>query len=201
MHRHHREASVDHRHVDELALARTRALQQRGNDTEGGTKSAAGKISQEIERRLRKILSGTQRPENATHREIIDVVSGFLRARPALPISGQRAINQTGIELRQLLVACPNARGHAGTKALDKHIHGLDEPCQRVAPIRRFQIERDELFATGQFGNGKTGAPPPTTITSAPSPPTAWWRRGRARAATYPPPEFRRAGQVVSRGH
>lgn len=77
--------TVDHRHVENLALARSLPLDQRSEYPHGEECAAAAEVTDQIERRRRRRVTWPDRIEGAGEREIVDVMSRT-RCLDLLPI-------------------------------------------------------------------------------------------------------------------
>ncbi len=72
---------VDHGGVDHLAAPGPPALVQGGEDAEGEVGAAAAEVGQQVQRRQRRRVRGTEREHAAGDRGVVDVVARLGRAR------------------------------------------------------------------------------------------------------------------------
>jgi len=101
--------------------------------------NAAADIGNQGGRQWRRLAALERLAEQPADRLVVDVVPGLLGARAGLAVAADRAIDQSGIECRELLVAEVVASQVAGFVIFDEHVRACGEPA------------RD--FLTGGFGN------------------------------------------------
>ncbi len=143
---HRREGAIEHRNVDERALAGGAAADQRARHGE-----CSGNSSDRVGDRITDAKRCAVLVAGDAHdaRQALDdlVVRGRVLQRAFLPVPGDRAVDQRRIDLGELLVSQPEATHHAGPEVLDQHVGVADEPSQDVATAIRLQIDRDRLLA------------------------------------------------------
>ncbi len=83
----------------------------------------------------------------AAHRLDDEVVTRDVAHRPGLPETGDRAIDESGVDRAQLLVAEVVAREVARLVILDQHIALRREPARDVLSRRLGDVERDRFLA------------------------------------------------------
>src|SRR5581483_4120151 len=79
--------------------------------------------------------------------DIVDVVSGFVDTRAALPIARYRAIDQPRVDGLERLVAEAETVHHARAKLFDKNISALDERNNSLDPGLGLEIQRHAPLA------------------------------------------------------
>ncbi len=93
---------LQERNIDELALPRFAPRQKRRHDAMGG--EDAGRVIDERNPGDLGIVEIGDQTHHAAQRLADGVEAGFVAVRPALAIAGDRAVDQLGIQLRQLVV-------------------------------------------------------------------------------------------------
>jgi len=67
--------------------------------------------------------------------------------RTGLTVAGDRAIDQTRVDLPQRFISETEALHDAGPEILDENVRGFDQAMYEPDRLRRFEIERDALLA------------------------------------------------------
>jgi hypothetical protein len=62
-------------------------------------------------------------------------------------VTAQGAVNQARVNLGQAFIVCAQTSHHAGPKALQEYIGGLDQAKEHSFPCIRLEIEGEALFA------------------------------------------------------
>ncbi len=145
--RQQRRRAVDHRGVDHLAAARALALEQRGHQTERQVQRAAAVVADQIQRRHRLAVGWADRVQRTGQRDVVDVVAGGLRQRPALPVARHAPVDQLGVARGAFVGADAESLGHARTPAFDQHVGGVDQPQHGVTPSRLLEVQRNRSAA------------------------------------------------------
>ncbi len=81
-HRGQRGDPVDHGSVNHLAAPGQAALVQRGEDTEREVGAPAAEVGEQVQRRQRRRVRGSEREHSARDRGVVDVVARLGRPRP-----------------------------------------------------------------------------------------------------------------------
>ena len=79
--------------------------------------------------------------EVAAEREVVQVVPGPAGGRPGLPVARRRAVDDARVRARDVLVRDAEPRHDAGPVALEHHVGLRGEREERVAPLRRLQVD------------------------------------------------------------
>ncbi len=124
--------AVEHGGVDHLAAPGVLHLECRREYSDGEVECATAQI--------RHHANAIQR---AAHREVVDVVAGFLGERPVLTPSGHPPIDQTGVRLETDLWSQPQSFGDARAKSFDQRVGARQQLQQRTHRGRLLQIQRD----------------------------------------------------------
>ena len=103
------DGAVDHRRVDDLALARALRLEHRADHAEGQQHPAAAEVADQVQRRQRPLAGASDRAEDAGERDVVDVVAGDRRERPVLAPAGHAAVDEPGLRAE----AARRGRGRA----------------------------------------------------------------------------------------
>ena len=178
-HRQPGEGAVGHRDVDQLALARSPRLVQRGHDPERRHHRAAAEVGDLPGRLDRPAVLLTGQAEQPDQPEIVHVVPRPLHVRPGLPVAGDRAVDQRRVLLPHPLVADPEPVEDPGAKPLEHDVEVANQAQERIAPAVGLQVEADRaLVAVQRQVDAPSGCREPaaprrrsTVATSARSPP------------------------------
>ena len=99
-HRQPRQRAVEHRAVDELALARALALAQRDQDPDRRHQRAAAEVGDLAGGLDRRPVGLAGQPEQPVEPEVVHVVARAVAVGPVLPVAGDRAVDEPGVLLR-----------------------------------------------------------------------------------------------------
>ena len=114
--------AVDNRGIDDIALARPPAFDQRRKNASDKEHRPAAEIADHVERRHGRLAILANRVQHAGHADIIDVMPRHLAPRAALPPAGHAAIDKAGIDGMTCVRADAHALSHAGAEAFDQDI-------------------------------------------------------------------------------
>ena len=131
---HELRAAVDHRRVDDLPLARRRALDERGEDAHHHERAAAAEVGEQVDRRHRRAALGADVPQHARDREVVDVVADVGGERTVLAPAGHARVDEPRVARPARVGPDAEPFGDAGPEALEQHVGLL---AQRAAPPRR----------------------------------------------------------------
>ena len=134
--------TVDHRHVENLALARALPLDQRSEHPHGEECAAAAKVTDQIERRRRRRVTRPDRIEGAGEREIVDVMSCARSQRAGLPPPAHARINQTRIGFAEYFGTESEPFHRARSIPFDKNVCLHRQIANEIVSVGRFQIDR-----------------------------------------------------------
>src|SRR2546422_99540 len=93
-HRGKQRCALDHRGVDHLTAPRALRFEQRAGDAEAEQHAAAAEVAHQVERRHRRLAFASESVQHAGEGDVVDVVAGARRERPALAPAGHAAVNQ-----------------------------------------------------------------------------------------------------------
>ena len=141
-----RQRTVGHRDVHELALARAVALAQRREDAHGRHQRAPAEVGDLARGLHRRPAAVAGQPEQADQSEVVHVVARAVAVRAVLPVTGDRAVDETGILLAQALVADAEAVEHAGAEGLEQHVVLAGQAQQHVAPALVLEVDPDRAL-------------------------------------------------------
>jgi hypothetical protein len=90
-------------------------------------------------------------------------VAGAVAQRAVLPVAGDRAVDEPGVDLPQRLVAGAEPVHHARAEGLEQHVGVADEPQEHVAPLLGLQVDADRALVAVEReeqrrGGGAVGA-------------------------------------------
>ena len=119
--------AVDDRRVDDLALAAEPGLEEGGEDADDEVRRAATEVADQVGREVRSRLVLAHPEQGAGDGDVVHVVAGRLRQRPALPPPGHPAVDQPRVARQALLGTEPEAFRRARAHALDQHVRLGDE--------------------------------------------------------------------------
>ena len=153
-----RHALVEAR-LDVLALAGKAAHPQRGDDAlhrdVGGAPACVGAHAEE---RTLQPRPARQRLVAATLGLDHAIVGGVALVRPLRAEGGDRAVDEVGVDLREVAVAEAQAVHDARDGVLDDHVGAPGEPARRLAALVRLQVEDDALLSPVPHAPGGHGA-------------------------------------------
>jgi hypothetical protein len=149
-HRQPRQRAVGHRDVDDLALARAVALAQRGEDREGGHHGAAAEVGDLAGRLDRRPVGVTGEPEQPDEPEVVHVVARAVAVGPVLPVAGDRAVDDAGVDLAHRLVADAEAVEDTGAKRLEHDVGFAHRAQERLAPHVALEVQANRALAAVQ---------------------------------------------------
>src|SRR5688572_9926051 len=132
---------LKHRDLDESALARARALEQRGEDAVRGIDSSdcIGQRGPEEAGSFRVHDDGEESGQRLRDR----VVARALGVGPIGPESADRAVDEPGIEAAQALGAGAEPLGRARAEVLDVDVGIRDELVEELAVGRLLEVAAD----------------------------------------------------------
>ncbi len=149
-HRHQHRGSVDHRRVDDLALAAALRFEQCAHDAVGEEHAATTEVADHVERRHRRLARSTEVGERTRERDVVDVVTGGLRIRPVLAPAGHPSEHQLRVPGVTGIRADSETFHHAGAEPFDQRIGRLDEGEQRLDAVGVLEVDRDVLAPAQQ---------------------------------------------------
>ena len=139
--RHERHGRLDHVDVDAAAGAGRLPREQRAEDAVTGVE--AGELVRDRRPAHHGILRIEEQAEHAAQR-LTDHVEGRPLAVGTAPVeAGNRAIDQTWIDLSQRREAELAALHHAGAEVLDQHVGAFDQIEQGLASRRILDVDDD----------------------------------------------------------
>ena len=138
------------RRVDILPLPRDRSVDQRRHDRHVGEMTAhvpgvaaTGSDRRRI-RHVRLVIAAGG--HLAARRHVQQVAGQVIPPRAGLAERGQRAHDQPRVLLAQRLVIEPQGRQEAWPEGFQNDVRRRRQTPEKLAPVRRFQIERDAAF-------------------------------------------------------
>src|SRR5262245_26257375 len=139
---HGNKSRLQHRHVDELALAGALAPKQRRCDRKGSRDAPHG-IGHRIANPQRRGLPISRYAHDA--REPLNdlIVGGVELERTVLTKARDRTIDQVAPHLLERRIAEPKPLHDAGPKILDHHTGRANETTKNLAALRSLQVERE----------------------------------------------------------
>ena len=140
--RHQRQHTVSDRHVQVRAVARGGATHERREDRHHRVHAAAGAVTDRRARQrgpTRRVASGAV--EVAADGQVVDVVTGPLRVRAVLAVSGGRAVDDGRVQLLDGRVADAEPVDDSGPEALDHHVGGGGQRQECVATRVGLEVE------------------------------------------------------------
>ena len=153
--------AVDHRRVDDLALARALGGEHRRDHPEGEEQSAAAEVADQVERRERAVARPPERLERAGEGDVVDVVPGSRRHRACLAPTGHPAVDEPGIARPAGLGPDAEPLGDARAEAFDERVGPLDEGEHECDAVGVLQVDADRALAPLEqvpVGAGRQGA-------------------------------------------
>jgi hypothetical protein len=93
------------------------------------------------------ITAGRLPPPMSAIGEIVEIVAGVLRPRAALPVAGDRAVHQGGVDLPERIPAEAQAVHDAGPELLDQNLGLGDERQEPRDLLRVLEVERQAALA------------------------------------------------------
>src|SRR5262245_27349862 len=139
---HGNQSRLQHRDIDELALAAALAPKQRRSDCKSSRDASHGvghRIADPQRRRL--LISGYAHDAREALNDL--VVGGVELERTVLAETGNRTIDQVRPHLFQRRIAELKPLHDAGTEVLNHHTRRGDETTKNVAAFRSLQVERE----------------------------------------------------------
>jgi hypothetical protein len=136
---------LEHRHVDVRALLRALAPEQRTDDRPHRMRRGQHVGRLQVRRtRFRVALLQVHHPG--------DRVGGVRERRalapgPGLPVAGDRAIDDVGLDPPHGLVVAAELADHAGREVLDEHVGLSRQIHQHCDAVRARQVDADALLA------------------------------------------------------
>ena len=85
--------------------------------------------------------------EQPVEPEVVHVVPGSAAVGAILAIAGDRAVDQTGVDLPQLLITDAQALHHAGAKRLEQDVGLGGEAFEDIPAGIGLEVEPDRTFA------------------------------------------------------
>jgi hypothetical protein len=141
--------AVDHRRVHDLAPPRPRRLDDPAQDAEGQQHAAPAEVADEREGRDRRPAGPADHRQRAGEGDVVDVPSRRLGDRPVLAPAGHPPVDQRRPPGQARVRPEAQPLGDAGPEALDQGIGPLDQPQDRVPPLRVLQVDADRAAAPG----------------------------------------------------
>ena len=149
-HRQPRERPVEHRRVDDLALAGALSLTQRDHDPERRRQRPAADIRDLARCLHRRAIGVARQAQEAVEAEVVHVVPGAIAVGAILAVAGDGAVDEPRIALAQALVADAQAVEHARPKRLEQHVGVLREAQQHLSALLGLQIDPDRALTAVQ---------------------------------------------------
>ena len=153
-HRHEDRGAVDHRGVDDLALARAPRFEDAAHDAERHEHPAAAEVADEVDRRRRLAALAAEVRERAGERDVVDVVARGLRHRAVLAPAGHAAVDELRVAGEAHVGAEAEPLGDAGPEALDERVGLLDEPQHRLDAVGLLEVDADRAPAAVERSRG-----------------------------------------------
>ncbi len=94
---HHRGYAIYHRGIHNLAAAGSAGFQDASQDTESKEQGAAGKVADQVQRDRRTLAGSAHRLQRPGEGDVVEVVAGPRRERPALPPARYAAVHERRI--------------------------------------------------------------------------------------------------------
>ena len=149
-HHHQRGRALDHRAVDDLALAGRAGADDAGQHAHREIQRAAAEIADQVQRRHRRPARRADRIQRARQRDVVDVVPGGMRDRPVLAPAGHPAVDQLRVAREADIGGEAEPLHDPRPKPLDQRVGPVDQPQHRRDRVRVFQIDRDVAAAALQ---------------------------------------------------
>ena len=141
------EHRVGHGDVEIDALPARVALAQAQQDVDDRRHGAAADVGNEC-RRHDGLLHGSRlERQEAGEALVVDVVAGFVRARPSLAVTRDRAINETRVDRRDSVIAEAEPLHHARPELLNQHVGARDQGLEPGAVRLVLEVEHHALLA------------------------------------------------------
>ena len=137
---------------DDLPAPRTLALEQRGENAESEQHAAAAEVTNQVERRERRLALAADRSERARDRNVVDVVPRHLGHRAGLAPTRHAAVDDCGVSLETDVGSEAQPLGHTRSEALDQGVGLLDEFEQCAKTRLALQVECDRATPACQEG-------------------------------------------------
>lgn len=131
---------LDHRDIDDLALTGLGTLHQRTHDADHGVESAAH-VRELKAWHCRRSVGRTLKAEDASAREVIQIVPGARCERTSLAIPREGTDDEPRVGLEQRLMREPETSKHPRTKLLEHDVVGTYKAKEHVRRLRLLQID------------------------------------------------------------
>jgi hypothetical protein len=112
------------------------------HDPEGSHEAAAREVGDQVEGWYRGAPAVTDLAQHAGDGDVVDVVPCRLGERPGLAVTGDRAVDDRRVELRERRVVAAQARGHSRPVAFEEDVGGLGQAQEHPAPAVGLEVQR-----------------------------------------------------------
>src|SRR5206468_7359267 len=105
----------------------------------------------EIERRNRLLVAPCAGAKRAGERDVVDVMTGREGERAFLPPARHSTVNQARVSLQADVGPETDSLHHARPESLGQCVRPIDEPEDRLHPLRVLQVHSDRATAAEQY--------------------------------------------------
>src|SRR5439155_15465034 len=102
-------------------------FEQRAGDAEAEQHAAAAEVAHQVERRHRRLAFASESVQHAGEGDVIDVVAGARRKRPALAPAGHAAVNQARVFFKTFMWTQTQALHDARPESFDQSVGAPDQ--------------------------------------------------------------------------
>ena len=124
------EHGVRHRDIEMSALAGEIAASQREQDVDDRRHGPARDVGRQRRRHAGRVGRSRRQREQAGQRPIVEIVTGFADARPALAVTADRADDQLRVDRAQCVISQSQPIHDARSELFDEDVGAFDERPQ-----------------------------------------------------------------------
>ena len=138
---HELRAAVDHRGVDHLAPSRRRPLDERGEDAHHDQLAAAAEVGEQVDRRHRCVILGSDVPQHAGERQVVDVVADVAGERTVLAPTGHARVHEASVAGAARIGADAESLGDAGPEPFEQHVGLFAQPQDHLGRVGVLEVD------------------------------------------------------------
>ncbi len=142
-HRHQDRGAVDHRRVDDLALARGAGLEDPAHDAEREEHAPATEVADHVDRRSGLVAGPSEVGQRAGEGDVVDVVSRGLRHRTVLTPAGHAPVHEPRVPGEARVGPDTEPVGDPGPEPFEERVGFADQTKDGLDPVGMLEVDAD----------------------------------------------------------